>query len=292
VGVLWRVFGLGILSIFPTLLVAWPIDSLIDGISSPLVHGFLAAFLVAAIPEELFKFLVLWFYPLRQKAFDEPMDGVIYGVTASLGFATLENIMYVADSGLGVAVLRAVTAVPSHACAGAIMGYFAARARLSPEARRRSLTLALVAPTLLHGSYDFPLMAVQRVTEILGEPTPLATALVAIVPIVVTIEWLWTLRIVRSLRANQIRLLPADERLPKPAPSQALAVAMIVAGAIIAAAGAFLSLGLSAILVSGEIPTEELASLLAAGVLFGLAPVVIGCALFISGIRSSRRGAV
>ena len=89
------------------------------------------AVLGAAIPEELFKFLVLRWYVWRKPHFDEPLDGVVYGATASLGFATLENILYVGSHGLEMAVLRALTAVPGHAFTGVVMGAFLGRARFA-----------------------------------------------------------------------------------------------------------------------------------------------------------------
>jgi protease PrsW len=118
------------------------------------------AFLGAAIPEELFKYLVLRRYVWNKPAFDEPLDGVVYGTTASLGFATLENILYVGDGGLGVAVLRALTAVPQHAFTGVIMGAFLGRARFAQdEAQRFGLLAAgLGWAILLHGAYDTFLM--------------------------------------------------------------------------------------------------------------------------------------
>jgi len=123
---------------------------------NPYAMGAYAAFALAAIPEELAKFAVLVLYCMRRPDFDEPMDGIVYGVTVSLGFATLENVFYVMDGGLDVAYARAFTAVPSHAVEGAVMGYFAARWRW-PEPGgdgRRSLALAILAPILIHGIYD------------------------------------------------------------------------------------------------------------------------------------------
>ena len=54
-----------------------------------------SSFLTAAWVEELLKFLVLYFIVLRRSEFNEPMDGIVYGVTVSLGFATYENYSYV-----------------------------------------------------------------------------------------------------------------------------------------------------------------------------------------------------
>src|SRR5205823_3833219 len=82
------------------------------------------AFLAAALPEAGFKFLVLWLWARRQPAFDEPMDGIVYGATASLGFAAFENVLAVGGGGFFTALLRALTAVPAHAATGVIMGAY------------------------------------------------------------------------------------------------------------------------------------------------------------------------
>ena len=87
---------------------------------------------VKPIPEETFKYLVLTRYSARHRAFDEPMDGIVYGAVASLGFAALENLLYVGSGDLGTAVARAATAVPGHAFTGAIMGYYVGQARFGP----------------------------------------------------------------------------------------------------------------------------------------------------------------
>ena len=58
-------------------------------------YHFFDSFIRAAFVEEFFKACVLIFYCTRKAAFDEPMDGVVYGVAASLGYAAYENIDYV-----------------------------------------------------------------------------------------------------------------------------------------------------------------------------------------------------
>ncbi|WP_164007597.1 PrsW family intramembrane metalloprotease [Pyxidicoccus trucidator] len=160
-GLLLRTFLLGVATCAPVLPVALALQAL----GEPLAVGvwgsaLVRAFLGAAIPEEVFKFLVLYLYVWRKPAFDEPLDGVVYGVTASLGFATLENILYVSEHGLGVAILRAITAVPGHAFTGVIMGAFVGRAKLAEESSQRFGLLAagLAWATLLHGAYDTFLM--------------------------------------------------------------------------------------------------------------------------------------
>ena len=113
----------------------------------------------AGFIEEPLKFLVLYFYILKNSAFDEPMDGIVYGVTASLGFATYENVLYVIQaeqlfetSSLSLAITRAFSAIPMHAVTGMIMGiYFG----LHCFSKKNYLIHCLSIPILIHASYNF-----------------------------------------------------------------------------------------------------------------------------------------
>ncbi len=204
--VLWTTFFLGMAIVAPVLLFAWPAYMLAEEIDFALAHGLVAAFFGAAIPEEMFKLLVLWGYSMRRPEFDEPMDGIVYGATASLGFATLENVLYVSGEGGATAIIRAFTAVPGHAFLGAIMGYYVGRARFADnrQERRALLVKALVIPILLHGAYDFPLLAANA----LEQPDTLAAApvflLLILVPVVLAVELLWTARLLRGGRLAQL----------------------------------------------------------------------------------------
>jgi len=117
------------------------------------------AFLVAALVEEFFKYLALYILLWRNKNFNEKFDGIVYAVFISLGFAAVENVMYVSRGGMDVAMIRAVTAVPAHALFGVRMGYFMGIARMYDELRKPYLFMAFFYPFLLHGIYDFILMA-------------------------------------------------------------------------------------------------------------------------------------
>ncbi|MEM9695350.1 MAG: PrsW family glutamic-type intramembrane protease [Myxococcota bacterium] len=208
--VLWATFGLGVLTIPAVLMVVFPAERVlgIDHLTDPLWGGFAEAFVHASIPEEFFKFLVVYFYAQRHDEFDEPADGVVYGVAASLGFATLENILYVAQSGLGTAIVRAFTAVPQHACSGAIMGYFVGQAKFRPRERPKLLAGALFFPTLLHGLYDAPLMAASRfhgATPSLAIQVGLGLLFLA----ALGTEVVWAVRLSGRLRDEQLALLEA-----------------------------------------------------------------------------------
>ncbi len=115
------------------------------------------AFFAAAIPEEIAKFIMLWFLLRRNHYFDEKMDGIVYAVCVSLGFAALENILYLFsnyEEFLSVGISRALFAVPGHFCFGILMGYYYSLAKFSSKASVKNRVLTLIAPILIHGAYD------------------------------------------------------------------------------------------------------------------------------------------
>ena len=113
------------------------------------------AILIVALSEEIVKFLVLILYPYGQKFFNEPMDGIIYAVMISMGFATVENVLYADRFGLETTITRAFTAVPAHAVFAIISGYFVGLSKFNPEQKIKYLLLAFASPVLIHGTYNF-----------------------------------------------------------------------------------------------------------------------------------------
>ncbi|MCK5066182.1 MAG: PrsW family intramembrane metalloprotease [Bacteroidales bacterium] len=116
------------------------------------------AFVVAGTTEELFKYLALYLLIWKSPSFNEKFDGIVYAVFVSLGFAAVENVMYVIDGGIQTAAIRAVTAVPAHAIFGVTMGYYLGIAHMYKELKKQYLLKAIAIPVLLHGIYDFILM--------------------------------------------------------------------------------------------------------------------------------------
>jgi RsiW-degrading membrane proteinase PrsW (M82 family) len=116
------------------------------------------AFVLSGLVEELAKWVVLVAAVYHWDEFDEPLDGVVYGVAVALGFATLENFLFVARLGLEVAWMRAVFAVPAHALFGATMGYYAGRAKFDRGGKLwRDRAFCLLLPAVFHGCYNYAL---------------------------------------------------------------------------------------------------------------------------------------
>ena len=153
-----KTFFLGVLSIVPAIILELMLQLWFSALASyPYVFAFIRAFIVAALVEELLKFTVVRFYVYKKEAFDEVMDGIVYTVVAGLGFACLENIMYVMKTNMFVAVVRAFTAVPMHAFAAGIMGYYIGKARFAGSKSEEGgfIRKGILLAVLIHGLYDF-----------------------------------------------------------------------------------------------------------------------------------------
>ncbi len=162
-GAVLRVFLMGVVATLAAVVLEMLVSSF-QGLfaASPFLFIAFRAFIVAGLVEEWLKYQVVIRFAYRTAAFDEVMDGIVYAVVASLGFACFENILYVLGGTLWTALIRAVTAVPLHATASGLMGYYVGRARFARSQeeemalRRRGLWTAV----LIHGGYDFLLFGI------------------------------------------------------------------------------------------------------------------------------------
>jgi RsiW-degrading membrane proteinase PrsW (M82 family) len=148
-------FIYGILSAVITLAISWPLEVLVVLRQNDVVHEFFSAFLKVALVEEFSKFIFVRFVLYPNKNFNEPFDGIVYAVMVSMGFATLENILYVFQYGFGVAILRMFTAIPAHATFGVLMGYFLGKGKFTHRRGFYYSVVALMAATMFHGAYDY-----------------------------------------------------------------------------------------------------------------------------------------
>jgi RsiW-degrading membrane proteinase PrsW (M82 family) len=169
-------FAKGMLAIVPSYLAARGIEMLVGrewlalgGTPARLFE----TWVMAGGVEEVAKWLLFYGFVYRWSEFDEPLDGVVYGVALALGFATVENVLFVLKLGIETGLLRAVFAVPAHALFGAAMGFYVGRAKLgrgqwagvdvTRTERRLRLALALAVPIVFHGLYDFALVELRGV---------------------------------------------------------------------------------------------------------------------------------
>ncbi|HEY1542870.1 MAG TPA: PrsW family intramembrane metalloprotease [Xanthobacteraceae bacterium] len=164
----------GALSTALAIVVEMLLQKLIPLPVDPWLRSYQDALLFAAAPEEAIKVSIIALLALRSRDFDEPMDGVVYGAAVGLGFAALENILYLVGNGAhwqSLAVVRGVLSVPFHGALGVIAGAFIARARFShtlgghvhsPGHRRRMFIAAFLVPTVLHALFDGGLFALKN----------------------------------------------------------------------------------------------------------------------------------
>ena len=124
------------------------------------LYNILLYFGVVAISEEVAKYVLLKKRTWYDREFNCQFDGIVYATAVSLGFALWENISYVTMYGFSTALVRAITAVPGHACFGVFMGIFYGLAKSNDYIARDTQAktysvLAVVVPVLLHGAYDY-----------------------------------------------------------------------------------------------------------------------------------------
>jgi protease PrsW len=146
------VFSLGALSTIPVLLIQLGINSFLNviALTAPSV-------LVLAFTEEIFKFFAAYFGVRKNPAFDEPMDAMIYMVTAALGFATIENLFIVSNilstaglasllAALNVLLLRFIGATLLHVLASALLGFYWAK---------KKIAAGIIIATAVHGIFNY-----------------------------------------------------------------------------------------------------------------------------------------
>ena len=148
----------GLLIVPPVIAVEGVLMSF-SGRTEGLLYHFYNAFVVASFTEEGFKYLAFMLLIWKSRDFNEKFDGIVYAVFISLGFAAVENLLYVYKGGYQVGMLRAFTAVPAHAIFGISMGYHFGLAKFYPDERSKQLRLAFIFPFLWHGVYNFLLMS-------------------------------------------------------------------------------------------------------------------------------------
>ncbi|MBR3210527.1 MAG: PrsW family intramembrane metalloprotease [Bacilli bacterium] len=166
-----RLFLSGILSCFVVLTISRIMEMFLPFMNSTetFLDVLLYAFIGVAFIEELCKWFMTYIVAYHQRDFDEMYDGIVYSIFVSLGFAFFENIVYVIrTSSINTALIRAVSAVPSHACDAIFMGYYLSVAkqysiRKEKELEKKNIILSLVIPIVLHGIYDFCLMSGQSI---------------------------------------------------------------------------------------------------------------------------------
>jgi RsiW-degrading membrane proteinase PrsW (M82 family) len=125
------------------------------------------SFVIAGLIEEWLKRYAVLHTAYKSAFFDEVMDGILYTIVVSLGFAAVENIFYVLEGGYSVALMRAITAIPLHATASGIMGYYIGKAKFAPTPLEevKLFRTGLKKAVLIHGFYNFTVYSASIYSE-------------------------------------------------------------------------------------------------------------------------------
>lgn len=161
---LLKAFGFGVLSAFFSFVFSVPACLLLGmeiGASTytSVSKAFADAFALAAIPEELSKFIMLWLLLRKNPHFDEKFDGIVYAVCIGMGFAGIENVMYLAGgiedgSWIRIGISRALFSIPGHFFFAVLMGYYYSLYHFGIDRSPKAKAMILVAPILAHGLFD------------------------------------------------------------------------------------------------------------------------------------------
>ncbi|MGF7060542.1 PrsW family intramembrane metalloprotease [Brassicibacter mesophilus] len=162
ISLLFKTFALGALSVIPTIVV----ERILNGINIfPGILGIaFTSFIIAGFTEEFFKREVVKRLIYHNRHFNEKLDGVVYCIFSALGFATVENIIYVVfrfSFNSYVGLYRGILSVPAHSIFAVTMGYYLSLAKFAKNDADEALYLkkSLYMPLILHGIFDFMLMA-------------------------------------------------------------------------------------------------------------------------------------
>ncbi len=173
ISLLFKTFIFGALSVIPTIIVERFLASF--NFFTGILSAFYTAFVVAGFTEEFFKREVVLRLVYNSKYFDEKLDGIVYSIFSALGFATVENVMYVVfrfSYNSYVGLYRGILSVPAHAIFAVTMGYYLSISKFTNNLTERELNLkkSLFIPVIIHGIFDFILMSRVPVLAILFIP--------------------------------------------------------------------------------------------------------------------------
>lgn len=166
-----KAFGYGVLSALLSFAFSTPVGEIfgleLDAEVYPSIFdAFADAFLLAAIPEELAKLIMLWLLLRNNPHFDEKFDGIVYAVCIGMGFAGIENVIYLFSgiedgTWIGMGISRALFSIPGHFLFAVLMGYYYSIDYWGIDRSLKAKAMILVAPVLAHGIFDGILFSMQ-----------------------------------------------------------------------------------------------------------------------------------
>jgi protease PrsW len=160
-----KAFLLGAVSTIAAMACEFALVHLLPLDRMPAVDGAVSkAIFILALPEEAIKFFVLVHFAEKHIEVRRVQDILVMALAVSLGFATVENLIFIVMAGdwKMVAALRAITSIPGHGIDGLAMGALLMAARMNARRKSELATYALLVPVIVHAAYDFPALAIER----------------------------------------------------------------------------------------------------------------------------------
>lgn len=132
--------------------------------NSNMIFQFVSILISVGLVEEMSKWIILKLVAFNNKEFNHIYDMIVYSVFTSLGFAIVENILYVVSTGIATGIIRALISVPGHACFAIFMGYYLGIAKINKvnnlnNKYNKNIFLSIVSPVLIHTIFDFLLLS-------------------------------------------------------------------------------------------------------------------------------------
>lgn len=157
VTIVLKIFLLGFIIVLPIMIIQHGLQLWLGD------NPYIFSFGISAGVEEAVKWFVIYHMIYNHTEFDEPYDGILYAVAVSLGFATIENILYAwyYHSSFSSLLIRALLPVSGHALFGVMMGYYFGKAKFSEQRRSRYLIYSIMIPMFWHGIYDYVMLTVK-----------------------------------------------------------------------------------------------------------------------------------
>ncbi len=170
-----KLFLMGVGSVVVTLFLTNILDSVFPFFETmnqsnlDIIELILFVYIGVALIEEFSKWIFVRLFTYHHYEFNHAYDAIVYSVFVSLGFACIENIIYVLNFGMQTAIIRGITAVPGHACFGVLMGFYLGMAKTSDklqnkETAKKNRMKSLLFPILAHGTYDYLIFGSQLVS--------------------------------------------------------------------------------------------------------------------------------
>ena len=159
-----KAFSMGFLAVVLTLLLSFLLGiNHIQVHSNRMIEVAFYSFFAIAFIEEFCKWICAHLFLRKNKNFNYLFDGILYVTLVSLGFATIENILYTLQGGLTTVIVRAITTVPAHAFFGIASGYYyslSKKEKVENHSKKSTqyFVISFLVPFLLHGFYDFCLL--------------------------------------------------------------------------------------------------------------------------------------